>query len=70
MLGLKSSKETKLSDGCEEKLASRRELWNMAQVSDDLEGINDLARLINQSEHRGYLFFILFFIITIIFSLV
>ncbi len=69
LLGIKNSKETKLSEGCEEKLSSRRELWNMAQISDSLSGVNDLARLINESEHRSYLFFILFSIFAIIFAL-
>jgi Golgi apparatus protein 1 len=69
LLGIKQSKDTQLTEACDEKLASRRQLWQMAHVEESLEGVNDLARLINESEHRGYLFFILFAIFVIIFVL-
>lgn len=69
LLGIKQSKDTKLTEACEEKLSSRKELWQLANVDDGLEGVNDLARLINESEHRGYLFFILFSIVMVIFVL-
>jgi hypothetical protein len=53
------NKAKKFSESCAETLESRKELWNLAGVSDSLNGLNDLARIINESQNRSYFFLVI-----------
>lgn len=50
---------SRFSVRCSEALNSRRELWQLAQVSEEVQGLNDIAMLINNSHSRNYLFAVL-----------
>ena len=69
LLDLKEQNKNKLSARCSEMLVDRKELWEMADVSDSLSGLNDLARIIKKSEHRSYFMFVLVVFISSIFLL-
>jgi hypothetical protein len=67
LLDIKSQNKNKLSARCSEMLADRKELWKMAEVSDPLDGLNDLARVINKSGNRSYILLILVVIVSAVF---
>jgi hypothetical protein len=69
LLDIKNQNKNKLSTRCSEMLVDRNELWKMAEVSDTLEGLTDLARVIGKSEHRSYILFVLVAIVSVIFLL-
>lgn len=69
LLDAKSNKKNKLTERCSEALASRNQLWKMAQVEDTLTGFNDLAYLINASENRSYLLSVFTLLIFMVFVL-
>ena len=68
LLSHKQGKE-RISAVCAEKLESRQELWNLAEVPETMKGFKDLAQYINKSENRSYFLFSFFIIITIVFAL-
>ena len=67
LLNVKSQNK-KMSETCLETLNSRQEMWKLAKISDSLTGINDLAQLINNSEHRSYLVLVLFAFTLVVFA--
>ena len=69
LLEVKNNQKNKLSESCDDTLTTRKELWDLANVSESINGISDLKRLINESENRSYLIFIMFSIIAIVFML-
>jgi hypothetical protein len=67
LLDAQNNKRVHLASKCAQLLIKRRELWNLAQVSDDITGIKDLVNTINQSGSRLYIFGVLAAIVFVIF---
>ena len=64
----KKDHSSKFTVRCANALDSRTELWKLAQINkDDIQGLGDLAYLINNSQSRNYLFAILFLIVLFVF---
>ena len=61
--------KNKFTPRCAEALDSRKQLWKMARVNDEINSLNDLAYLINVSHERSYLFstlMLLFFVVFLV----
>ncbi len=56
LMEAQETNKAKFSRQCSLAIEQRRELWRMAKVGDELDGLKDLATLINESESRNYLF--------------
>ncbi|CAF0970601.1 unnamed protein product [Brachionus calyciflorus] len=69
LLSHKDTPKDKISAKCAEKLSSRQQLWEMADVPDSLTSFRELADYINKSEHRSYFLFSFFFIALAIFGI-
>lgn len=60
LMDAKKEHSNKFSVRCSEALNSRRELWELARVSEQVQGLNDIATLITNSHSRNYLLAALF----------
>lgn len=69
LMEAQDSKRLRLGDKCAQLLIKRRELWNLAQVSNDLTGFKDLYTTINASENRLYIFGVLITVVFVVFIL-
>ena len=67
LLDAEKSKRVKLLPKCSQLLIKRRELWNLADVSNELTGLQDLYYTIQKSSNRYYIIGVLVAIVFIIF---
>lgn len=69
LLDAQNSNKVKITQKCADSLVSRRELWNLADVSDDLTGIQDLYVTINKSKNRWYIYGVIIMLVCVVFAL-